>query len=53
MKNTFLKTTSWIMGAVAVVAVLFVENPVMFMVLCLSLGWLGFFWWANDWFEEK
>lgn len=53
MKNRFLKITSWIMGIVALVSVAFVENPVMLMVLCLSLGWLMFYCWANDWFPEK
>lgn len=55
MKNRFLKITSWIMGIVAMVAVMFVDapTPIPFMVLCISLGWFFLFGWANDWFPEK
>lgn len=53
MKDTILKATAYIAFIAYFTAACFVDSDswIPFIIVCVSMGWLIIFAYANDWFE--
>ena len=55
MKNAILKAITGGMAALLFMWVVFLDSifELPFPIAVIAGGWLYYFCWANDWFEEK